>query len=99
VLNGNEIKGQVNIGRDCLIESRVSITGSDEFPVTVGNEVHLRGVTYVFGSVIENGVKITHSVIKRKQVKNLRSEANVSGFVKVRYILPNPEGEEAVKDL
>ena len=99
VLNGNELKGRVNIGTDCLIESRVWITGSDEYPVNIGNNVHLRGVTYIFGSVIESGVKITHSVLKRKHVKNLSSEEKGSEVVKVRYIIPDPEGEDAVKEL
>ena len=99
VMNGNEMKGRVNIGTDCLIESRVWITGSDEYPVNIGNNVHLRGVTYIFGSVIESGVKITHSVLKRKHVKNLSSEEKGSEVVKVRYIIPDPEGEDAVKEL
>jgi len=99
VLNGNELKGRISIGTDCLIESRVSITGSDEYPVNIGNDVLLRGVSYIFGSIIENGVKITHSVLKRKHVKNLTSNTDGNGVLKVRYILPKPEGEEAVKDL
>ena len=99
VLNGSELKGRISIGTDCLIESRVSITGSDEYPVNIGNDVHLRGVTYIFGSVIESGVKITHSVLKRKHVKNLPSNRDGNGVIKVRYILPEPEGGEAVKDL
>lgn len=99
VLNGNELKGRISIGTGCLIESRVYITGSDEYPVNIGNKVHLRGVTYIFGSMIESGVKITHSVIKRKHVKYLSSEEKDGEVVKVRYIIPDPEGGDAVKDL
>ena len=99
VLNGNELKGRISIGTDCLIESRVYITGSDEYPINIGNEVHLRGVSYIFGSVIESGVKITHSVIKRKHVKYISSKEQDGEVVKLRYIIPKPEGEDAVKDL
>ena len=99
VLNGNELKGRISIGTGCLIESRVSITGSDEYPVNIGKDVHLRGVTYIFGSVIEDGVKITHSVLKRKHVKNLSSNTKGSEVKKVRYIIPSPDGEDAVTDL
>jgi len=101
ILHGNEFKGEVKIGTDCMIESRVSITGSDEYQVDIEDNVHLRGVTYIFGSnfgsKIEKGVHITHSVLKRKRVKNLDSD---SGKVfKIRYILPSPEGEEGVSDI
>ena len=54
---------------------------------------------YIFGSLIESGVKITHSVLKRKHVKNLSSEEKGSEVVKVRYVIPNPEGKDAVEDL
>ena len=99
VLNGNELKGKISIGTGCVIESRVWITGSDEYPVNIGNDVLLRGVTYIFGSLIESGVKITHSVLKRKHVKNRSSEEKGSEVVKVRYVIPNPEGKDAVEDL
>ena len=61
--------------------------------------MHLRGVTYIFGSVIEDGVKITHSVLKRKYVKYLSSNTERGEVKKVRYIIPTPEGEDAVTDL
>ena len=97
ILHGNEIKGEVKIGDNCIIESRVSITGNDEFPVIIEDNVHLRGVTYIFGSKIEKGVHITHSVLKRKHVRNLESESG--NTFKIRYVLPSPEGEEAVTDI
>ena len=97
ILHGNEIKGEVKIGDNCIIESSVSITGNDEFPVIIEDNVHLRGVTYIFGSKIENGVHITHSVLKRKHVRNLESESG--NTFKIRYVLPSPEGEEAVTDI
>jgi len=97
ILHGNEIKGEVKIGDNCMIESRVSITGSDEYNVNIEDDVHLRGVTYIFGSNIEKGVHITHSVLKRKNVRKLESD-NGEPF-KIRYILPSPEGGDAVSDI
>lgn len=97
ILHGNEIKGEVKIGDNCMIESHVSITGSDEYNVIIGDNVHLRGVTNIFGSNIEDGVHITHSVVKRKNVKNLGSEGGSTPTI--RYILPSPEGEDAVSDI
>ena len=97
ILHGNEIKGEVKIGNNCLIESRVSITGSDEFHVEIEDDVHLRGVTYIFGSKIEKGVHITHSVLKRKRVKN--TDSGSGKVFTIRYILPSPDGEDAVSDL
>ncbi|MCH7494947.1 MAG: NTP transferase domain-containing protein [Candidatus Marinimicrobia bacterium] len=99
ILNGNEIKGEVKVGKNCVIESRVFITGSNEYPVEIGDDVHLRGVTYIFGSIIESGVKITHSVLKRKLVKKISEDQNGEKSSKVRFILPPTEGEEAVTDL
>lgn len=94
---GDVIKGNVTIGENCRIESWVRITGSDEYPVKIGRKVLIKGNSYIFGCVIESEAEIEHSVLNRKKIKSLRDgKGNVK---RIKYVLPPPEGEEAMEDL
>lgn len=91
------IKGNVTIGEDCSIESNVRITGNDELPVRIGNKVTVKGVTYIFGSEIDDNVLVEHSVIIEKKIsKPFDSKMDI---YKVRFYLPETEGLEAIKNL
>jgi len=70
-VGGARIKGQVTIDERTRIESGVRITGNSEFPVFIGNSVIIKGITYIFGSVIENDILIEHSIIKKKRVERI----------------------------
>jgi len=73
------------------------MTGSDEYPARIGNNVLIKGTSYVFGSIIEDNVWIEHSVLKNKHVRCIKNKA---GMVQpIRYILPSPEGINALEDL
>jgi len=97
ILQGDIIKGNLEIGENTRIESSVNITGSDESPVRIGNNVLIKGTSYIFGCVIEDNVWIEHSVLKNKRVRCIRDK---NGEVQpVRYILPSPEGIECLEDL
>ncbi len=94
---GDVIKGNVTIGDNCSIESGVRITGSDEFPVKIHNNVTIKGVTYIFGSIIDENMFIEHSVLIKKLIQK---PSNFSGDkFRVRFYLPDTEGKEAIKDL
>ncbi len=91
------IKGNVNIGNDCAIESNSRIIGNDETPVNIGKRVSIKGASYIFGSNIGDNISIEHSVlIKKKIIKPENSKAEI---YKVKFFLPEPEGSEAVEDL
>lgn len=94
---GDVIKGNVSIGDNCSIESGVRITGSDEFPVMINNNVTIKGVTYIFGSIIDENIFIEHSVLIKKLIQK-PSEFTGDKF-KIRFYLPETEGKEAIKDL
>ncbi len=97
ILRGDIIKGRVTIGEDCRIESWVRITGSDEYPVKIGKNVLIKGSSYVFGCIIDSEVEIEHSVLTKKKIKSLK---DAKGKVKrIKYIIPPPEGKEAIEDL
>lgn len=97
IFNGDIIKGNVKIGSNSKIESGVRITGSDEFPTQLGKNVIVKGVSYIFGSQIENNIHIEHSIIVRKKVcKPINSKCEV---YKIKYVLPEPEGLNAIVDL
>ena len=90
ILNGNIIKGVVRIGKNSQIESHVHITGNDEFPINIGENVTIKGTTYIFGSKIGDNSLIEHSVLIKKEVENNSH---------VRFVIPPPEGLERIKNL
>lgn len=97
IFKGNIVKGNLQIGENCRIESGVNMTGSDDFPTRIGNKVTIKGTSYVFGSIIEDDVWIEHSVLKCKHIKRVE---NADGTVRpIRYFLPKAEGLEAIGDL
>jgi bifunctional UDP-N-acetylglucosamine pyrophosphorylase/glucosamine-1-phosphate N-acetyltransferase len=94
VFRGNVIKGMVRIGSGVRIETGVRITGSSQEPVIIGDGVLIKGTTYLFGSVVEDGVLIEHSVLKSCTVERVvRKDGTVQP---VKYILPHPEGLDSV---
>ncbi|MCL6099654.1 MAG: NTP transferase domain-containing protein [Bacteroidetes bacterium] len=94
---GDVIKGNVFIGDNSKIESGVKITGSDQCPTTIGSNVTIKGLSYIFGSQIENNIFIEHSVLIRKKISKPVGEK--SDFYKVRYYLPEVEGKEGIHEL
>ncbi|MFA3783729.1 NTP transferase domain-containing protein [Melioribacteraceae bacterium 4301-Me] len=96
IFSGDIIKGNVKIGDDVKIESGVRITGSDEYPTLIGKNVIIKGVTYIFGSEIEENFFVEHCVLVRKV---LSKPPNFNGNIfTVRYYLPEAEGIEAIKN-
>jgi len=88
------IKGNLEIGENCQIGANVNITGSDEFPTRIGNNVFIKGTSYIFGSIIEDDIMIEHSVLKCKRVERVvRKDGTVQS---IRYVLPLPEGLDSI---
>jgi bifunctional UDP-N-acetylglucosamine pyrophosphorylase/glucosamine-1-phosphate N-acetyltransferase len=97
IYQGNIIKGNLEIGENCQIESSVNMTGSDDFPTRIGNNVIVKGTSYIFGSIVEDDVWIEHSVLKCKYVeRTLKKDGMVQP---VRYVLPLPEGLDSIKEI
>lgn len=97
ILPGDMIKGNVTIGKHCKIESGVNITGSDQHATVIGDNVLIKGTSYIFGSIIESDIWIEHSVLKNKYVeRTVRKDGTVQP---VRYVLPLPEGLDSVHEL
>lgn len=90
------LKGNVEIGDDCSIESNVKITGNDETPTVIDKKVTIKGVTYIFGCEIGENIFIEHCVLIRKKIH--KPENSKAEIYKVRFILPEAEGVEAIKD-
>jgi len=97
ILQGDIVKGNIEIGEGSRIESTVRLTGSDEFPLRIGANVLIKGTSYIFGSLIEDGVHIEHSVIIKKKVERLVKKNGA--FQPVRFYLPMPEGIDSIEDL
>ncbi len=97
IYQGDIIKGNLKIGENCHIESSVNMTGSDEFPTIIGNNVIIKGTSYIFGSKIEDDLWIEHSVLKCKHVeKTLKKDGTIQP---IRFVLPLPEGLDSIKDI
>jgi len=97
ILWGDIIKGEITIGNNSRIESSVNMTGSNEFPLRIGNNVLIKGTSYIFGSIIEDDLFIEHSVLIRKRVEKIIKK---NGTIQpIKFYLPMPEGIDAVEDL
>ncbi len=97
VLWGDIIKGNIVIGENSKIESSVNMTGSDEYPLRIGKNVLVKGTSYIFGSIIEDGIQIEHSVIINKRVDKIVKRDGSTQPIK--FYLPMPEGIDAIEDL
>ncbi|MCX6169077.1 MAG: NTP transferase domain-containing protein [Ignavibacteriales bacterium] len=97
IFGGSIIKGNVNIGAESRIESGVRITGSDQLPCIIGSHVIIKGITYIFGSRINENIFIEHSVLMKKDI--VKPAGVKADIYHVRFYLPEAEGTDAVKDL
>jgi bifunctional UDP-N-acetylglucosamine pyrophosphorylase/glucosamine-1-phosphate N-acetyltransferase len=97
ILQGDIVKGNIVIGRNARIESSVNMTGSDEYPTRIGDNVLIKGTSYIFGSQIEDDVWVEHSVLKCKYVeRTVRKDGTVQP---VRWVIPLPEGLDSIRNL
>ncbi|HEY6906492.1 MAG TPA: NTP transferase domain-containing protein [Ignavibacteriaceae bacterium] len=97
ILWGDIIKGNIIIGDRSRIESSVNMTGSDEFPLRIGSDVLIKGTSYLFGSTVDDEVRIEHSVLIKKKVKALQMP---DGSIKpVKFYIPPPEGADTIEDI
>jgi bifunctional UDP-N-acetylglucosamine pyrophosphorylase/glucosamine-1-phosphate N-acetyltransferase len=97
IFRGNVIQGNVDIGEDVRIETGVRITGSTEDPVVIHDNVVIKGMTYIYGTVIEDGLLIEHSILKNSYVeKVLKKNGEIQP---IKYILPHPEGLDSISYL
>jgi bifunctional UDP-N-acetylglucosamine pyrophosphorylase/glucosamine-1-phosphate N-acetyltransferase len=97
ILSRNILKGNLQIGAGSRIESGVIMTGSDDYPLRIGERVTVKGTSYLYGCRIDDGLFIEHSVIKCKHVRAIKT---ADGSIQpVRYVLPQPEGLDSIEDL
>ena len=97
ILQGDIVKGNLTIGENCRIESSVNMTGADEYPTRIGNNVLIKGTSHIFGVIIEDGVWVEHSVLKCKYVERT---ARKDGTIQpIKYVFPLPEGLDSLHSL
>ena len=97
IMRGDILKGNLKVGDNTRIESGVNITGSDEYPTIVGNNVIIKGISYIFGSIIEDGIFIEHSILKCKKVeRTIKKDGSIQP---IRWVMPQPQGLDIIKDL
>lgn len=92
-----KLRGNLTLGENCQIESFVSITGGVESPAKIGNNVTVKGRSYIFGCVVEDDLWIEHCVLKCQLVERIiKRDGSVQ---KVRYVFPMPEGLDSISDI
>jgi bifunctional UDP-N-acetylglucosamine pyrophosphorylase/glucosamine-1-phosphate N-acetyltransferase len=97
IYRGNVIQGNIHIGKNVRIETGVRITGSTNEPVIIHDNVVIKGMTYIYGSVIESDLLIEHSILKNRHVERvLKKDGTVQP---VKYILPYPEGLDSISTI
>jgi bifunctional UDP-N-acetylglucosamine pyrophosphorylase/glucosamine-1-phosphate N-acetyltransferase len=97
IFQGDVIKGNTIIGANCSIESSVNITGSDDYPTRIGDNVVIKGTSYIFGSIIENDLLIQHSVLIKKYVEKIVKR---NGEIQpIKFYLPQPEGIDSIREI
>lgn len=97
ILWGDIIKGNIVIGDGSRIESSVNMTGSNEFPLRIGDNVLIKGTSYIFGSKIADNLFIEHSILVKKKVRAVKDKKGKT--LPIRYFVPESEGEKAIQDL
>ena len=91
---GKQIRGNVFIGEGTILERGVNITGSDNHPTKIGSDVLIKGVSYLYGSTVDNNAYIEHCIFYYSRIKALKDDKG--NIIKCRFIRPKEEGSESV---
>ena len=97
IMHTNHLQGHVSIGKNTRIERHVCITGSDTEPVIIGSNVLIKGTSYIYGCKIDDNVYIEGSTLYNKHIKAIYNSDNK--IIHIKFIAPEPEGENAIEDL
>ena len=97
IFQDNIVKGNTKIGDHCRVESGVNVTGSDKYPTRIGDKVMIKGNSYIFGSIIEDGTWIEHCILKTKKI-HCHFDRN-GKVAPIRYVIPQPEGLDDVESI
>ena len=97
IYSGNQIKGNVYIGKNTTLERGVNVTGSDNHPVNIGSNVLIKGVSYLYGSIVDDNAYIEHCIFYYSHIKALLDEKG--NVIKCRFIRPKEEGVESVSKI
>lgn len=101
LLGHNIIQGNVTIKKNSLISKSVNITGSDDYPCIIGEHSKIFGSSYLFGSILNSHSHIETSILINKKVNCLKinPQSKKKEILPVKFVIPNPQGEEVVSDL
>lgn len=97
LLGNTTIKGNVNIGKNCFFENYLQLTGSDEHPLQIGNGVHIKGNSYLYGCCVDDDCFIEYCTLIQKKVNCVRDK---NGKVRpIKFVFPLPQGKDFIEDL
>lgn len=97
IYSGNQIRGNVFIGEETVLERGVNITGSGNHPVKIGRNVLIKGVSYLYGSIVDDNAYIEHCIFYYSHIKAIKDDKG--NIIKCRFIRPKEEGVESVSKI
>jgi bifunctional UDP-N-acetylglucosamine pyrophosphorylase/glucosamine-1-phosphate N-acetyltransferase len=96
ILQRNILKGNLTVGKNCLIETTVRLTGSNAAPAVIGNNVRIKGTTYMYGCKVEDNVFVQNCYLFEKKIR-FKKDGD-GNPVKVCHIKPEPQGKACVEN-
>ncbi len=86
------IEGEIEIGDDVLIGKDISVLGKSN----IGEKVSITGISELNNTIVDDEVKIEHSILINKRIKR---ELDFSGkVIGVKFYLPQIEGNDLIID-
>lgn len=91
------LNGDITVQEGVKIGENVKIIGDKKYPVKIGKNANINGISYIFGCVINGGISIEHCILIKKHVQKKLSR---DGKIKpLRYIFPKEEGTDCLEEL
>jgi len=91
------IVGEVTLGTNCWLDHGTSIRGDRSFPAIIGENVTIRGNSWIMGAVIAPNVTVEHCYLKHQKVACITDQ---TGKIKaLRFYRPQPESSDIVSTI
>jgi len=87
------ITGSVEIGENCLIGEGVTISGTSDLPIEVGNNVVIKGRSTILSCLVADSLMIENCILEGKKLTD-----DAHGRKTIRFVFPPPVGTENVSE-
>lgn len=75
----------------------MQLTGSAKNPLKIGNNVQIKGNSYLYGCIVEDDCFIEYCTLIKKKLNCVRDK---NGTVRpIKFIFPLPQGKDFIESL